>query len=410
MLTKTTQSETKKLPKLRFQGFSGEWEKKKLGDFGDIVGGGTPDTTKSEYWNGNINWFTPTEIKQKYIGESRRKISKEGLKSSSAKMLPIGTLLLTTRATIGDISISKEESTTNQGFQSVIVNKDNSNEFLYHWILKNRKEFLRKANGSTFLEITGKEVGKIKSRFPSLLEQQKIASFLGVVDEWIGNLRKQREFLEKYKKGIIQKIFSQDIHFKDDEGRNFPSWEKEKLGKVATFLKGKGISKDDIVKDGDNKCIRYGELYTKYNEVIKNITSYTNTTKGKSVLSKENDILMPTSDVTPNGLATSSALSESGIILGGDILIIRSSKILNTFFSYYVGAHKKDIMRLVSGVTVYHIYGSDLKSLSMILPSLPEQQKIANFLTSVDKLIELKQGQITQAENWKKSLMQGLFV
>jgi restriction endonuclease S subunit len=177
----------------------------------------------------------------------------------------------------------------------------------------------------------------------------------------------------------MQKIFSQQIRFKDADGKNFPKWEEKKLGEVAVFLKGKGISKDDVVEHGKNKCIRYGELYTEYSEIIKNVISYTNTPKEKSILSEKNDILMPTSDVTPNGLATVSALCESGVILGGDILVIRSDKILNTFFSYYVHTHKKDIMKLVSGVTVYHIYGSDLKNLKVNLPPLSEQHKMLDL-------------------------------
>lgn len=180
------------------------------------------------------------------------------------------------------------------------------------------------------------------------------------------------------------------------------------LGEVATFLKGKGVSKDEISVDGRNKCIHYGELYTRYSEVIKEVISRTNLSIDKSVLSKENDILMPTSDVTPRGLATASALDEAGVILGGDILVIRSSSILNSFLSYYIEAHKKDVMRLVSGVTVYHIYGSDLKNLKIYIPSLSEQKKIAEFLTSVDQIMEL--GKTTKLKEWKRALLQQLFV
>lgn len=194
-------------PKLRFPGFDGVWEEKKLGKVAEIIGGGTPDTAKTEYWNGNINWFTPTEIKSMYANESQRKISDLGLKNSSAKILPVGTLLFTTRATIGDISIAQFECATNQGFQSMVVNSSNSNLFLYYWIMKNKHEFIRRANGSTFSEISGKEVKKIKGFFPSLPEQQKIAEFLSSVDQLLESKQQQITEAENWKKGVMQGLF-----------------------------------------------------------------------------------------------------------------------------------------------------------------------------------------------------------
>ncbi len=184
-----------------------DWEEKRLGEIGDVIGGGTPETSKGQFWNGEMNWFTPTEIKKKYSGESLRKISTEGLRNSSAKILPVGALLLTTRATIGDVSIAMKESTTNQGFQSIVVNKKNSNEFMYYWILHNKKEFIKRANGSTFPEISGKEVKKIKGWFPTLKEQQKIAEFLISLDNLIESKQKQITLAEQWKKGLMQRLF-----------------------------------------------------------------------------------------------------------------------------------------------------------------------------------------------------------
>ena len=196
-----------------------------------------------------------------------------------------------------------------------------------------------------------------------------------------------------------------ELRFPGFEGE----WKEKRLGEVATFLKGKGISKDEIGENYRNKCIHYGELYTRYGEVIENVISRTNFPKEKSVLSKENDTLMPTSDVTPKGLATASSLKEPGVILGGDILVIRSDHILNSFLSYYIEAHKKDVMRLVSGVTVYHIYGSDLKTLKIFIPPLSEQQKIASLLINVDKYILNLRLKKESLETYKKGMMQKIF-
>ena len=183
------------------------WKEKKLGDVAEIIGGGTPETRRVQYWKGEIIWLTPTEIKQKYIKTSKRKITKLGLKKSSAKLLPKGTLLFTSRATVGDIAISEVEVCTNQGFQSFIVNSDNDNEFLYYWILSNKKEFIRKSSGSTFLEISKKEIEKITINAPFLEEQQKIADFLTAIDQKITHATERLEKVKSFKKALLQQMF-----------------------------------------------------------------------------------------------------------------------------------------------------------------------------------------------------------
>ena len=196
-------------PSLRFTGFYENWHEKYIKDVADVIGGGTPDTTKLEYWNGNIQWFTPTEIgHNKYVNKSKRTITEKGLKNSSAKLLPPKTILLTSRATIGECSIIEKECATNQGFQSLVPNSLINNEFCYYLINTKKKELLRKASGSTFLEISNSEIKQIKCKFPSLLEQQKIADFLFLVDRRIEKQRQLVESLKKYKRGYFQRIIS----------------------------------------------------------------------------------------------------------------------------------------------------------------------------------------------------------
>lgn len=185
----------------------GEWESKTLGDIADIIGGGTPSTNNEEYWNGDIIWLTPSEIYKKYIGESKRNISELGLKNSSAKKLPKGAILFTSRATIGEVSITTEEVTTNQGFQSFIVDSNTNNEFLYYWIIHNRKNFIERASGSTFLEISKSKIQPMQILFPSLMEQTKIANFLSSLDQKIEGVAEQIEQAKTWKKGLLQQMF-----------------------------------------------------------------------------------------------------------------------------------------------------------------------------------------------------------
>ncbi len=198
------------VPNLRFPEFIEEWERYHLSDIADIIGGGTPNTSVSEYWGGNIQWFTPSEIgKEKYVSLSERTISDIGLKNSSAKILPQGAVLLSTRATIGECSITLNECTTNQGFQSLVakINKVTS-EFLYYLVSTIKKEMLRRSCGSTFLEISSSELKKIRVNIPFKVEQNKITALLALLDQRIETQKKIIEDLKKLKSEISKLLFS----------------------------------------------------------------------------------------------------------------------------------------------------------------------------------------------------------
>jgi type I restriction enzyme S subunit len=165
-------------------------------------------------------------------------------------------------------------------------------------------------------------------------------------------------------------------------------WEVKKFGDTATFSKGKGISKADIVEDGNLECIRYGELYTVYGETIKNVKSKTNLKKSGLVLSKSNDVIIPASGETQLDIATASCVLKDNIALGGDLNIIRT-ELNGVFLSYYLNNKKRhNIASLSQGVSVVHLYSSQLKLLELNIALLPEQQKISDFLTKIDTKIE----------------------
>ena len=175
-----------KVPTLRFRDNIEPWQTYCLSNIANVVGGGTPDTSIPEYWNGSIQWFTPTEVgHSKYVSSSNRSITALGLKKSNAKILPMGTILLSSRATVGECSIAQVECATNQGFQSLIPYKNFNNEFLFYLTQKKKRHFIKYACGSTFLEISNSEIKKTKYAIPSFEEQTQIARFLSLIDNRI---------------------------------------------------------------------------------------------------------------------------------------------------------------------------------------------------------------------------------
>ena len=221
------------VPHLRFPEFSGEWETKSINDLADVIGGGTPDTTVKSYWDGGIQWFTPSEIgKNKFVDASLRTITEDGLNNSSAKLLPPNTILLSSRATIGECSLSLRECATNQGFQSLVSKKCNV-DFLYYLIQTKKKDLIRKSCGSTFLEISANEVRKIQVSVPSDVEQQKIAGLLSLIDKRIATQNKIIEDLKKLKSAITDLLFHSiaDAH-------------TIRLGKIAHITNGAGDVQD----------------------------------------------------------------------------------------------------------------------------------------------------------------------
>ena len=233
-MAKNNNNKALNVPPLRFPEFSGEWETKSINDLADVIGGGTPDTTVKSYWNGEIQWFTPSEIgKNKFVDSSLRTITEEGLNNSSAKLLPPNTILLSSRATIGECSLSLRECATNQGFQSLVSKKCNV-DFLYYLIQTKKKDLIRKSCGSTFLEISANEVRKIQVSVPSDVEQQKIAGLLSLIDKRIAT---QNKIIEKYE-SLIQAI----IYQKKTDGIRKGNWQKTELSEVLKERTEKNIN------------------------------------------------------------------------------------------------------------------------------------------------------------------------
>lgn len=268
-----------------------------------------------------------------------------------------------------------------------------------------------RANGA--LQVNSKDLFSIPFPYPKLKEQQKIASCLSSLDEVITGHTQKLEALKDHKKGLMQNLFPQEGEtvpkYRFPEFENDEEWVEKTLDQVASFLKGKGISKSDIVEKGSLPCIRYGELYTHYNETISEIKSNTNLSADDLVLSQANDVIIPASGETQIDIATASCVLENGIALGGDLNIIRS-EINGVFLSYYLNnAKKNEIAKMAQGISVVHLYPSQLKTLQIQIPDSEEQQKIASCLSSLDAIITEQAKKIAQLKLHKKGLMQGLF-
>ena len=181
----------------------------KLGSVCKIIGGGTPDTLHGEYWGNSIEWFTPSEIgKTKYVNSSVRKLSNEGLNNSSAKLLPAGTVLLTTRATLGEMSIAEKECSTNQGFQSLIpLTSRVSSEYLYYMQIIIKPWCEKYSSGNTFREISKSALSECIIPVPEKSQQDKIVKLLSTVDTLIASEEKEASLLVQLKSSLLQQLF-----------------------------------------------------------------------------------------------------------------------------------------------------------------------------------------------------------
>ena len=197
--------------KTRLPGFSGPWETITLGEVADIKNGTTPSTQIGAYWNGPIPWCTPTDITAtpgKYLLATERSVTEAGLASCAASLLPVGALLLCSRATIGEIKIATSPVCTNQGFKSLVCRDDVSNEFLYYLLLILKPQMIERAIGSTFLEIGKRDVASIELRVPAYAEQIAIAIILSDMDTEIAALERRRDKIRAVKQGMMQQLLA----------------------------------------------------------------------------------------------------------------------------------------------------------------------------------------------------------
>ena len=404
------------VPKIRFPGFTEDWEQRKLGDLADIVGGGTPSTSKSEYWNGDIDWYAPAEIAdQIYVSSSQKKITQAGYDNSSAKMLPVGTVLFTSRAGIGKTAILAQKGCTNQGFQSIVPHEGQ----LDSYFIFSRTDELKKYGettgaGSTFVEVSGKQMARMELLMPpTLSEQQEIGRFFASLDSTITLHQRKLESMKLLKKSLLQKMLPKSGETVPEV--RFPgftdAWEQRKLSGMATFSKGSGYSKADLKTSG-KPIILYGRMYTKYETIIRNVDTFAEEKAG-SVYSESGDVIVPASGETAQDISRASVVANSGILLGGDINIIHPNNELNPGFLALTisnGNQQKKLSMKAQGATIVHLHNEDLKGVDILCPSIDEQTLISEFFERIDNTITLHQRKVEILHKLKKSLLQQMFV
>jgi len=409
-----TQTDQQNVPKLRFPGFNSAWERFAINEIirGYRLGGNyenseTP-TDKPLIKMGNLRRGSMDVSRLEYVPAEVKVDPKDRISE--------GDLFFNTRNTldlVGKVAIWRNELPTAYYNSNLLKIDFDDTEFMNYRFndSKGLKALKRIASGTTSVAaIYTKDFLKVKLQLPTLPEQRKIAGFLGVVDTKIAQLAEKKRLLEDYKKGCMQRLFSQKNRFKDDTGNDFPDWEEKRLGEVATFSKGKGISKADIAEDGATPCIRYGEIYTLYREHITEVRSSTDVSRDSLYLSQSQDVIIPASGEDPLDMARACCVEDAGIALGGDINILRGAP-NGVFLAYYLNnAKRKEIARYAQGNSVVHLYASKMRNLSVSLPHQDEQCKIADFLSALDRKIDLVCQELDHARTFKRGLLQQMFV
>ena len=210
LMQKLFPAKGERMPKLRFPEFVGDWEIKSLSEICKIFSGGTPSTSKPEYWNGSIEWLTPAEMgkrNNRFISSTTRKLTALGLKKCSSTLLPINSVILSTRAPIGHLLINTSKMAINQGCKALVPKIKFSYNYLYYILLNEKTALMELGSGNTFKELSLNNLKKFKVIMPSFPEQQKIADCLSSLDDLINLESRTLELYKKHKKGLMQRLF-----------------------------------------------------------------------------------------------------------------------------------------------------------------------------------------------------------
>ena len=382
-------TEQAKVPAIRFAGFTDPWEQRELVDIAEIVGGGTPDTNNSNYWDGDIDWYAPAELGNNiYAESSTRKITQAGFDSCSTKMLPADkTILFTSRAGIGNTAILRHSACTSQGFQSLVIG-DADVYFVYSMSERIKKWAEEKASGSTFLEISGRQLETMPVNLPSLVEQQAIGSFFSHLDDLITLHQRKYDKLVILKKSMLEKMFPKD-------GESVPEirfagftdpWEQRKFSEIVDVCSGRDYKHLD---EGPIPVYGTGGYMTSVSEALSHNRDAIGIGR-KGTIDKPYLLKAPFWTVDTLFYAIPKSDINLEFALCSFLNVDWKSKDESTGLP---SLSKESINETVLSV-----------------PNVVEQNHLGNFFADLDRLITLHQRKLELLQNIKKSLLDKMFV
>ncbi|WP_180094122.1 MULTISPECIES: restriction endonuclease subunit S [unclassified Acinetobacter] len=415
-------------PKLRFKEFDGTWKESRLKDLAVKITDGTHDTPVVQ--KEGIPFLTAINVKDGlinyddigYVDEITHKKIYERCNPEKDDLLivNIGAGTATCARNIVDYQFS---------LKNVALVKPNRNLlnpiFLEQIQRKNSsKLFASLTSGGAQPFLSLKEIGKLLIKYPSLEEQTKIASFLSAVDEKISQLTQKHELLSQYKQGMMQKLFSQQIRFKADDGSEFGEWEEVKFSDIFNFHQTNSYSRALLAEYGEIMNIHYGDIHTKFSmlfDVNKESVPFLNDEVDTSKIAKEQflkvgDLVIADASEDYKDIGKSIeviSLNNQKVVAGLHTYIARPVKPFALGFCGYMMQTfpvREQIKKLATGISVLGISKSNLGKVELSIPCLEEQTKIAKFLSSIDQKIEVVAQQIELAKQWKKGLLQQMFV
>ena len=394
-------SEVANIPQLRFPGFSDEWEERPLKDV-------------STFFNGKAYKQAELLSSGKYpvlrVGNffTNNSWYYSNLELDENKYCDNGDLLYAWSASFGPRIWAGEKVIYHYHIWKVINHSQVTKKFLFI-VLDNEtaKMKAQSANGFALLHITKGTIENWKINLPTRQEQQKIAAFLTAVDSKIEQLSKKKALLGEYKKGLMQQIFTQEIRFKAGDGSDFPDWEEKKLGDVFEIKAGQSKSKH-IKKDGKNIIVDMGGISSEPKLVAKKLTDYDDD------FLTTNDLVMPKDDIGGGLIIGKVAeIPENNKYICGDH--IYKLTVVNgniTFLKYAINSYQvnKSFRQKANGTAQIGLSRKEVENQLLSFPSLKEQTKIANFLSSIDSKIEQVGKQLNESKQFKKALLQQMFV
>ena len=393
-------------PRIRFRGFTEDWEQRKFLDLLDTQNGirrgpfgsslkKDSFVKKSDY----VVYEQQNAIYDNYV--TRYFISKEKYNELIRFNIQPGDFIMSGAGTIGRISMVPDgikKGVFNQALIRFKVDKNSVNPLYFLKFMQSdmmQKQLTQANPGSAMTNLVPMdELKKWDVTIPSLEEQNKISNFINQIDESITLHQCKLKKLNLAKKSLLQKLFPRNgsqipgVRFKGFTD----AWEQRKLGDIATFSKGNGYSKSDLAPSGD-PIILYGRLYTNYETTIRNVDTFVEL-KDKSVISQGDEVIVPASGETVEDISRASVVKDQGVIIGGDLNVIKVNHLLDpTFLALTIsnGEQQKELSKRAQGKSVVHLHNSDLQEVNLTFPLLNEQKEISTLFEKMDSIITLHQ-------------------